>query len=56
MDIKLYPQYSAWKQKDPIEESVSTMLPNQYLYSIVETDKEIKKVQEILKILSIKIK
>lgn len=56
MNLNLYPQYSAWKQKDPIEESISTMLPNQYLYSIVETDKEIKKVQEILKLLSKKIK
>ena len=56
MNLNLYPQYLEWKQKDPIEESISTMLPNQYLYSIVETDKEIKKVQEILKLLSKKIK
>lgn len=49
MDIKLYPQFSAWHQKEPEPEPV--ILHNQYLYSIVDTDKEIKKVQEILKIL-----
>ena len=51
MDIKLYPQFSAWHPKDPEPEPI--LLHNQYLYSITNTntDIEIKKVQETLKIL-----